>query len=147
MSAKAKTNPEKKPSPDPTSDLEAIATYVRAQNRQFVPLCGVLRTEIDAALKGATSKIWHRIPVWFIDGNPIVGINASQKKLTVLFWNGQSLGEPALAPVGSFRAAQIHYTDASELDPKALRRWLRKAKTKIWDYRGIRSGRSRTARA
>ena len=36
-------------------------------------ICEVLRNEIETSLPGATSKVWHAHPVWFLDDNPIVG--------------------------------------------------------------------------
>jgi hypothetical protein len=91
---------------------------------------------MDAVLPQATSKIWHGSPVWFIGENPVAGYNVTAKKgVNLLFWNGQSFGEPALKAAGKFRAAQIQFTDVSEIDPKALRRWLKKASTDIWDSR------------
>jgi len=89
-------------------------------------------------LTKATSRIWHAIPVWFIAENPVVGYNVTAKKgVNLLFWNGQSFAEPELKEAGKFRAAQIQFTDVSQIDPKAIRRWLKKAKTDIWDYQGL----------
>jgi hypothetical protein len=53
-----------------------------------------------------------------------------------LFWNGQAFGESALQPVGKYRAAQIRYTAASEIDCTALRRWLKNAGKDVFDYHG-----------
>lgn len=61
--------------------------------------------------------------------------------MNLLFWNGQSFDEPALAAAGKFKAAQIVFTDMSQIDSQALRRWLKKAKTDIWDYQALRRGR------
>ena len=36
-------------------------------------ICRLLAAEIERALPEAESKVWHAIPVWFLDGNPIVG--------------------------------------------------------------------------
>jgi hypothetical protein len=77
-------------------------------------------------------------PVWFVGENPVVGYKASAKYVNLLFWNGQSFGDPALQPAGSFKAAQIKFTKVAEIDRKALRRWLKKAGTEIWDYRALR---------
>lgn len=119
---------------------DAIVGYIKTQPPAFAAICRKLRAEIDAALPKAVSKIWHAIPVWFIGDNPIVGFKATPKNVNLLFWNGQSLGEPALTAAGKFRAAQIQFTDVSEIESNALRRWLKKAKTNIWDYSGIRKG-------
>ena len=115
---------------------DAIAHYATTQTNEHAAICHALRAEIDAALPKATSKIWHAIPVWFIGENPVVGYNVTAKKgVNLLFWSGQSFNEPALKAAGKFKAAQIQFTDVSQIDPKALGRWLKKASKDIWDYR------------
>jgi len=116
---------------------DSIAHYAKTQTPEYAAICHALRAEVDAVLPKATSKIWHGSPVWFVGENPVVGYNVTAKKgVNLLFWNGKSFGEPALKAAGKFRAAQIQFTDVSEVDPKALRRWLKKAGTDIWDSRG-----------
>lgn len=115
---------------------DGIAHYAQTQTAAHAAICCALRAEIDAVLPNATAKIWHGSPVWFIGENPVVGYNVTSKKgVNLLFWNGQSLAETALKAAGKFRAAQIQFTDASEIDPKALRRWLKRARADIWDSR------------
>jgi hypothetical protein len=58
--------------------------------------------------------------------------------VAVLFWNGQEFDEPLLTKVGKFHAAQVKYTAVGDIDGKLLDRWLRKAKTDIWDSMGWR---------
>jgi hypothetical protein len=118
--------------------VDIIADYAKTQTTEYAAICRVLRVEIDAALPKASAKIWHAIPVWFIGENPVVGYHARPKHVTLLFWNGQSFGEPALKAAGKFNAAQIQFTDVSQIDSKALRRWLKKAGTDIWDCKGLR---------
>jgi hypothetical protein len=116
---------------------DVIAHYAKTQAAEHAAICHALRAKIDAVLPKAISKIWHGSPVWFIGENPVVGYNVTSKKgVNLLFWNGQSFGEPALKAVGKFRAAQIQFTYVSEIDSKALRRWLKRAGTDIWDSRG-----------
>src|SRR5580658_8660684 len=120
------------------SDMSDIADYNKSQSAEYAAICHALRTQIDGVLTKAAAKIWHAIPVWFIGENPVVGYGVTSKKgVNLLFWNGQSFGEPALKAAGKFKAAQIQYTDVSQIDAKALRRWLKKAGTEIWDYKGI----------
>jgi hypothetical protein len=103
-----------------------------------------LRELIDAALPRATAKIWHGSPVWFIDDNPVVGYNATAKDVHVLFWNGQAFGETELQPVGKYRAAQATFKSAGEIDPKVIGRWLKKAKSDVFDskafFKKLRAG-------
>jgi hypothetical protein len=52
-----------------------------------------------------------------------------------LFWNGQAFEEPGLKPVGKHRAAEAAFREAAEIDPIAIRRWLKKAKANVLDSR------------
>jgi hypothetical protein len=115
---------------------DPIASYARALTPAAVAICRKLRSAIDGALPEATSRIWHGAPVWFVGENPVVGYSSKAKAgdtVTLLFWNGQSFGEPDLEAVGSFHAAQIQYRDVRAIDAKPLVRWLGKAGKDIWD--------------
>ena len=92
---------------------------------------------IYAQLPDAESKIWHRHPVWFLEGNPIVGYSKLKGCVRLLFWSGQSFDEPGLAPEGTFKAAEARYTDVAEVDAAALELWLGKARDIQWDYRNL----------
>jgi len=56
-------------------------------------ICEVLAGEIDKALPQAENKIWHAHPVWFLEGNPIVGYSKLKSCVRLLFWSGQSFDE------------------------------------------------------
>ncbi len=112
---------------------DQIAAYSRAQPLPFRAICDRLRELIDGALPKATSKVWHGSPVWLIDDNPVVGYNATAKTVNLLFWNGQAFDEPGLKPIGKYRAAQAIFGAAAGIDPKVIRRWLKKAKSDVFD--------------
>lgn len=114
-----------------------IHAYNQSQSPSDRRICDALAKSIDAHLKGATCKIWHRHPVWFLDGNPIVGYSKLKDCVRLLFWSGQSFDEPGLAPEGSFKAAEARFTDAKEIPAKDLKRWLTKAAEIPWDYKNI----------
>ena len=116
---------------------DEIAAYSQAQPVAFGAMCDRLRELIDNALPKATSKVWHGSPVWFIDDNPVVGYNATAKTVNLLFWNGQSFDEPSLKPVGKYGAAQAVFRDADEIDPKIIRRWLKMAKSDVFDSKAF----------
>lgn len=42
-------------------------------------LCNQLIVLIDEHLTYTERKVWHGHPVWFIDGNPIVGFSKQKK--------------------------------------------------------------------
>ncbi len=115
---------------------------IRAYNAALSPadkkICHLLAKEIDAGLPKAESKVWHRHPVWFLDGNPIVGYSKQKPGIRLMFWSGKDFGEPGLNVVGGkFKDASVFYNAADEVDPKALKRWLKKSVRIQWDYKNI----------
>jgi hypothetical protein len=117
-------------------DKEILA-YNEAMSPADKAICQKLSQEIDKHLSGAESKIWHRHPVWFLNGNPIVGYSKLKNCIRLLFWSGQSFEEEALQPEGSFKAAEARYTDADQVDTRQLKRWLEKSAKIQWDYKNI----------
>lgn len=111
--------------------------YNDAQSPDDRAICDLLVREIDRALPEAENKIWHRHPVWFLDGNPVVGYSKLKSCIRLLFWSGQSFDEADLQSEGSFKAAEARYTAAAQVDVEALRRWLGKARDIQWDYKNI----------
>ena len=114
-----------------------IAAYNAGQKGEDKAICKLLRKEIEGALPKAESRIWHGSPVWFLDGNPIVGYHKLKDCIRLLFWSGQSFDEAGLAPEGTFKAAQARYTAVGEVKVAALRKWLAKSKKIQWDYKTI----------
>lgn len=114
-----------------------IRAYNKAQTAAYKKVCDVLAKEIDLGLKGSESKVWHKGPVWFIEGNPIVGYWVRKDAVQLLFWSGQSFDEPGLVGEGKFKAAQALYTCVEDIKVTALRKWLRKSKKIQWDYKNI----------
>jgi hypothetical protein len=101
-------------------------------------ICDVLAGEIDRTLAGAECKIWHAHPVWFLEGNPIVGYSKQKLGIRLMFWSGADFDEPGLNVVGNkFKDASVFYNDAAEINKTALRRWLKKARQIQWDYKNI----------
>jgi hypothetical protein len=115
-----------------------IQTYNSALNKVDKEICDILAEEITKNLpKKAENKIWHRNPVWFLDGNPVAGYDKQKTSVRLLFWSGQTFEEEGLKKSGSFKAAEIKYTDPSQINKKDLKRWLKKAKEIQWDYKNI----------
>ncbi len=117
-----------------SSDIHAYNDTLQPQDKE---ICEVLKKELDEHLPQSESKIWHGHPVWFLEGNPIVGYAKRKNDVQLLFWSGQSFDEPGLEIEGTFKAAQVRYTDASEITVTDLRRWLKKATEIQWDYKNI----------
>ena len=114
-----------------------ILAYHAAQSPADKRICDALAKAIDRRLKGAECKIWHRHPVWFLDGNPIVGYHKLKDCVRLLFWSGQSFDEPDLAPEGSFKAAEARFTSAAQISARDLKRWLEKSIEIQGDYKNI----------
>lgn len=114
---------------------------VQKYNQSKLPedqlICDVLAKEINLHLAEAENKIWHAHPVWFLDGNPIVGYDKLKDCVRVLFWSGQSFDEENLQKNGSFKASEIRYTNVDQINTFDLKRWLEKAKEIQWDYKNI----------
>jgi len=116
---------------------EGIQAYNETLSGSDKAISILLSREISRNLPKAENKIWHRHPVWFIDGNPVVGYSKLKDSIRLLFWSGQSFDEPGLQPEGSFKAAEVRYTTAEQVNTKDLKRWLEKSKTIQWDYKNI----------
>ncbi len=114
-----------------------IHTYNTSQTDDDREICDMLKDEINKNLPEAESKIWHAHPVWFLNGNPIVGYHKLKDSIRLLFWSGQSFGESDLAPEGSFKAAEKRYTHINQIDRSQLAKWLGKSRTIQWDYKNI----------
>lgn len=114
-----------------------IKGYNNSQSEGEKAICDLLAKLIDSNLTEAENKIWHRHPVWFLDGNPIVGYSKLKNCVRLLFWSGQSFDEPGLQPEGSFKAAEARYTNVKQLNTADLKRWLEKSKIIQWDYKNI----------
>ena len=117
------------------AEISAYNTLLSAQDQE---LCDFLAQQIVHELPMAESKIWHRHPVWFIQGNPIVGFSKQKKGIRLMFWSGADFEEEALNVRGNkFKDASIFYTEVSEVNPTALTQWLQKAIIIQWDYKNI----------
>lgn len=118
--------------PDIEAFNEGQATALERQ------ICEILATTIDGLLPEADSKIWHRHPVWFLDGNPIVGYSKLKAGIRLMFWSGASFGEDKLSPgTGKFKDASVIFTDSEDVSQKDMKRWLKKSKAIQWDYKNV----------
>lgn len=114
-----------------------IKAYNNSQSDTDKAICDLLAKEISRGLPEAENKIWHGHPVWFLEGNPIVGYSKLKGCIRLLFWSGQSFEEDGLQKEGKFKAAEARYTAADQVNTKDLKRWLEKSKAIQWDYKNI----------
>ena len=92
---------------------------------------------IEKAIPKAQGKVWHGHPVWFLDGNPVVGYSLKKSGIEVLFWSGQSFKLAGLTPLGKFKAAKLEVPTLKDLDKKQLTDWLGEAIKIQWDYANL----------
>ncbi|HXF47742.1 MAG TPA: DUF1801 domain-containing protein [Burkholderiaceae bacterium] len=111
--------------------------YNESQAAAERQICDLLAGEIERGLPEAENKLWHGHPVWFLDGNPIVGYSRLKDSVRLLFWSGQSFATPGLAKEGKFKAAEARYTSAEQIDTVRLRAWLSESRAIQWDYKNI----------
>ncbi|WP_333693604.1 DUF1801 domain-containing protein [Flavobacterium sp.] len=119
--------------------MEPIQNYIATLPSESDQAIGQQLTElIEAHLAFTESKIWHAHPVWFIEGNPIVGFSKQKAGIRLLFWSGADFEEPALNVRGEkFKDASIFYNSVSEINAEDVLRWLKKAETLQWDYKNL----------
>jgi len=115
-----------------------ILAYNKALSKSDQEICNLLSEVIDSSLNQAESKIWHAHPVWFLEGNPIVGYSIQKQGVRLMFWSGADFDEEDLKERGKkFKDASIFYNQISEVNQALLERWLEKSKNIQWDYKNI----------
>ncbi|PJZ38423.1 hypothetical protein CH354_04165 [Leptospira levettii] len=114
-----------------------IQNYHQSLSQTDQEICNLLYEVINTNLPKAEKKIWHAHPVWFLEGNPIVGYSKLKSCIRLLFWSGQSFEIEGLTPEGSFKASEVRYTDVKQIKKKELKLWLSQAKKIQWDYKNI----------
>ena len=115
-----------------------IKAYHNKQTESDKKICDRLYKEINKTLTEAENKMWHAHPVWFLDGNPIVGYSKLKDCIRLMFWSGMDFEEDQLKPgTGKFKDASIRYTDVDQINTKDLERWLEKSREIQWDYKNI----------
>ncbi|MBO0353199.1 DUF1801 domain-containing protein [Muricauda ruestringensis] len=117
---------------------EEIQAYNNGLNPSEKETCDLLEAIIDSELPHAENKIWHGHPVWFLDGNPIVGYSKQKKGVRLMFWSGADFNEDELSVRGEkFKDASIFYNSVVEINTENLKRWLKKSEEIQWDYKNI----------
>jgi hypothetical protein len=115
-----------------------IQTYNDQLTSHDKEICNRLAMIIDNELSEAESKIWHAHPVWFLDGNPIVGYSKQKGGVRLMFWSGADFEEENLSVRGEkFKDASVFYNNVTEIGTKDLKRWLKKSGEIQWDYKNI----------
>ena len=93
---------------------------------------------INENLPEAENKIWHSHPVWFLEGNPIVGYSKQKAGMRLMFWSGKSFEEEKLNILGGkFQDASVFFNSVEEINENDLKNWLQKSREIQWDYKNI----------
>lgn len=117
---------------------EDIKSYNSQQNPVEEEICDKIAAMICAELTEAECKIWHKHPVWFLNGNPIVGYSKQKAGIRLMFWSGADFDEAELNVKGKkFKDASIFYNSISEIKASEIKRWLKKSRIVQWDYKNI----------
>ena len=127
--------------------METVADFVAALGAGQRAVFEILMENVQKNLPEGKPRLYHGSPVWFIAGNPILGLSLKQGKVELLFWSGQSFREEGLVPVGKFKAAERLYADPEEVDEGKLGKWIGESRTIIWDYKNMRRNAGKLARA
>ena len=119
-----------------------ILEYDEKQTEADRAICRAIAAAIEHALPEAEGKVWHGHPVWFIDGNPIVGYHRQKASMRVLFWSGQSFKEADLTAIGSFKAAGFGIESIEDFKADAFGALLAQARAIQWDYKNLPKSRA-----
>ena len=115
-----------------------VSAYNDKQAKGDKEICDLLATMISGELTEAESKIWHAHPVWFLEGNPIVGYSKQKAGIRLMFWSGADFGAPELnIRWAKFKDASIIYNSVHEVSSTDLVQWLQLSKKIQWDYKNI----------
>ncbi len=125
---------------------QEIFTYNEKQAPEDKKICDTLLEIISKEYSDEESKLYHSHPVWFLEGNPIVGYHKLKSGVRLLFWSGQSFEESELKTEWSFKAAGISYTSVEQINEKDVKKWLKKWRAIQWDYKNIVKNKGKLSR-
>ncbi len=115
-----------------------ILTYNQQFSSDDREIVEKLAKIINENLPEAENKIWHSHPVWFLEGNPIVGFSKQKAGIRLMFWSGKSFEEDKLNILGGkFQDASVFFNSVEEINENDLKNWLQKSREIQWDYKNI----------
>ena len=115
-----------------------ILTYNQQFSSDDREIVEKLAKIINENLPEAENKIWHSHPVWFLEGNPIVGYSKQKAGMRLMFWSGKSFEEEKLNILGGkFQDASVFFNSVEEINENDLKNWLQKSREIQWDYKNI----------
>ena len=115
-----------------------ILTYNQQFSLEDREIVEKLAKIINENLPEAENKIWHSHPVWFLEGNPIVGYSKQKAGIRLMFWSGKSFEEEKLNILGGkFQDASVFFNSVEEINENDLKNWLQKSREIQWDYKNI----------
>ena len=119
-------------------NCENIQKYNLQLSDEDAKIADELAKIINENLPEAENKIWHSHPVWFLEGNPIVGYSKQKAGMRLMFWSGKSFEDEKLNILGGkFQDASIFFNSVEEINENDLKKWLQKSREIQWDYKNI----------
>ena len=99
-----------------------ILTYNQQFSSDDREIVEKLAKIINENLPEAENKIWHSHPVWFLEGNPIVGYSKQKAGMRLMFWSGKSFEEEKLNILGGkFQDASVFFNSVEEINENDLK--------------------------
>jgi hypothetical protein len=115
-----------------SADIQEYNSKLEDSHREISQgLCDL----ISKSLPSSEGKVWHGHPVWFIDGNPILGYSLKKSGIEVLFWSGKSFATAGLRPVGKYQAAGIAIDSLGDIAKVST--FMAEADSVQWDYKNL----------
>ena len=115
-----------------------ILTYNQQFSSDDREIVEKLAKIINENFPEAENKIWHSHPVWFLEGNPIVGYSKQKAGMRLMLWSGKSFEDEKFNILGGkFQDASIFFNSVEEINENDLKNWLQKSREIQWDYKNI----------
>ena len=117
---------------------QEIKSFNESQIGEERRICERLGSILSELLSDAENMMWHRHPVWFLNGNPIVGYSKLKAGIRLMFWSGASFEEDKLKlGTGKFKDASILYSSVEQIEDNEIKKWVEKGRAIQWDYKNI----------
>jgi hypothetical protein len=109
----------------------AVSTVDEYLDQLAPPLPDVgrtLRRVIDAGRPGAACAMWHGVPTWRIDGEPVAMIKGYSSFVTFGLFRGQLVADPSgRLEHGSRTMASVKVRTTDDIDERLFGDWLAQA--------------------
>ena len=107
----------------------SIDAYIAALPAPLAEAARATRALIDRHLDDASSAVMWGAPTWFVTGDPVCYLRATDAELLFGFWNGGSLNDASgrMKAHGSIMGHAV-ITGPDDVDADLFSAWLRQAR-------------------